>query len=251
MKDIKSSKEITTYVSDLGVSKATYAPIKTRLLAMLAGMFIAIGGIASSKVNLLLADSPFKSIFAAATFTIGIVLVLVAGAELFTGNILITVGYLDKKLNKKQVLTNWCRVYVWNFIGSILFALLTYLALKDSEDYANYFKNIVVSKTSLGFFKALILGILCNILVCLSVWCSYASSEGAGKFLLATFPIFIFVLMGYEHIVANMFYFTVGYLFGSDVSVWTAILQSFIPVTIGNIIGGAFIGMVYQIANKN
>lgn len=250
MNNIKSSQEITEFVSDLSVKKAGYKAVTTRILAILAGVFIAIGGMSSSKVNILLKDSPFKSVVGALTFTIGIVLVLIAGAELFTGNVLVSVGYMDKKVSFKKLLINWSRVWFWNFVGSFLFALITYLTIKDNPTYTDYFKNLVVTKTSYGFMKALYLGILCNVLVDLSVWMSYASSYGIGKFFLSAFPIFIFVLMGYEHVVANMFYFSLGFLSGSDVSIGSAIINSFIPVTLGNIIGGLFISLSYHFAYK-
>lgn len=250
MNNIKSSQEITEFVSDLSVKKVGYKAHTTRILATLAGIFIAIGGIASSKVNIILSDLPIKSVISALTFTIGIVLVLIAGAELFTGNVLVCVGYLDKKVSLKELFLNWSRVWFWNFVGSFLFALIIYLTVKDDPKYVEYFKNIVVSKTSFGFMKALYLGILCNILVDLSVWSSYASSSGIGKFFLSGFPVFIFVLMGYEHVVANMFYFSIGLLCGTNVSIGSAIVNSFIPVTIGNIIGGLIIASSYHFAYK-
>lgn len=251
MKDLRTPAEITDFVSDLSVKKATYKPTTTRILASFAGMFIAIGGAASSKINVLMADSPFKSIAAALSFTIGIVLVLIAGGELFTGNILISVGFLDKKINIKQVLTNWLRVWCWNFVGAIFFSLLTYVVIKGNPKDLEFFQNILLKKTSLGFFYAMISGILCNILVCLSVWMSFATSEGPGKFLLSAFPVFIFVLLGYEHVVANMFYITIAYLSGGSVPILTTIVNSFIPVTIGNIIGGCIIASAYKTAYKN
>lgn len=250
MNNIKSSQEITEFVSDLSVKKAEYKPLTTRILGILAGIFIAIGGISSTKVNLLLADSPIKSVVSAMTFTIGIVLVLIAGAELFTGNVLVSVGYMDKKVSLKKLLINWCRVWFWNFVGSFLFALITYLTIKDNQAFTDYFKNLVAAKTSLGFMKALYLGILCNILVDLSVWSSYASSSGIGKFFLAAFPVFIFVLMGYEHVVANMFYFSMGFLCGTEISILNTIINSFIPVTIGNILGGLIVATSYHFAYK-
>lgn len=251
MKDLRTPAETTNFVSDLSVKKATYKPTTTRILASFAGMFIAIGGAASSKINVLLADSPFKSIAAALSFTIGIVLVLIAGGELFTGNILISVGFLNKRINLKQLLINWARVWFWNFVGAIFFSLLTYVIIKNNPKEIEFFQNILVKKTSLGFFHALVSGILCNILVCLSVWMSFATSEGPGKFLLSAFPVFTFVLLGYEHVVANMFYITTGYLSGGSVPILTTILNSFVPVTIGNIIGGCIIGAAYENAFKN
>ena len=251
MKDLRTPAEITDFVSDLSVKKATYRPTTTRILASFAGMFIAIGGAASSKINILMADSPSKSIAAALSFTIGIILVLIAGGELFTGNILISVGFLNKRISLKQLLINWARVWFWNFVGAIFFSLLTYVIITNDPKEIEFFQNILVKKTSLGFFHALVSGILCNILVCLSVWMSFATSEGPGKFLLSAFPVFIFVLLGYEHVVANMFYITTGYLSGGSVPILTTILNSFVPVTIGNIIGGCIIGAAYENAFKN
>lgn len=247
---ILSPKEITDFTINIGKAKANFSPWRTRLLSIMAGVFISIGAMASTKVAVVLDGMQISSILSSFVFTIGIVGVVISGGELFTGNILLTLAALDKKITIKQTLTNWLRVYIWNFIGAILFALIVFSTFYNDKNLLSSFHFILASKLSIGFLKSFFLGVLCNILVCFSVWISFSSKDGISKMLLSMFPIFIFVLLKYEHIVANMFYYSVGIFSGLDINPITLILKYLLPVTLGNIVGGVLFSAAYYYAFK-
>lgn len=240
-----SPAEITDFTSDIGKSKASFSPWRTRLLSVMAGMFIAIGGAASTKANVILSGSKYASITGSILFSLGLILVLVAGAELFTGNILLVVAKLDKKIGAKELALNWLRVYVWNFIGAAFFAFMICTAFGRDDQVIRATSAMLALKTSYSFIQCISLSFLCNLLVCLAVWMSFGAKQVTGKILASAFPIIVFVFMKFEHIVANFFYYTAGILGGTEVPIADIILKSVIPVTIGNILGGLFVGIMY------
>lgn len=245
LKAMLSPNEITDFTSDIGKSKAHFSRWRTRLLAVMAGVFISIGGAASTKASTVMAGAKYASLVSSVLFSIGLILVLVAGAELFTGNILMIVSLLDKKISFKEVIVNWLRVYLWNFIGSFLFAIIIFSALSGDDPVIKATAVILKNKTSYSFIQCVSLGFLCNLLVCLAVWMSFGAKQVTGKIFASAFPIAIFVFMKFEHIVANFYYYIEGVLAGSDVPIQEIITHSLIPVTIGNILGGLFVGIIY------
>lgn len=245
-KTMLSPKEITDFTSDIGRSKASFSPWRTRFLSIMAGVFISIGAAASTKANVILSGSRYASLISSFLFSIGLILVLVAGAELFTGNILMTVSLLDGKVSLKEMLINLIRVYVWNFIGSLFFAILIYLALGKDDPVVKSTAIMLRTKTSYSFIQCICLAFLCNLLVCLAVWMSFGAKQVTGKIFASAFPIAIFVFMKFEHIVANFFYYAEGILGKTDVAFSDIIVHSLIPVTIGNILGGLFVGIIYH-----
>ena len=244
---------------------ATPAPSLV-LLAILAGAYIALGAvlftIVTNDLSLYIGDG-LSRLVGGIAFSLGLILVVLGGAELFTGNNLLAAGYLDKKVTGRQVLNNWFWVYLFNFVGALLVALLFfYSGIWKANDgsIALRIVNIAAAKTSLTFSEALFRGILCNWLVCMAVWLSMAGKDAISKILGIMIPIAAFVAAGFEHSIANMYFIPMGLLLkGSELVQgiiapaalqgisWQAFfINNLIPVTIGNIIGGVvFVAIVY------
>ncbi len=250
----------------VGVAKARMARLDVFVLAVLAGAFIALGAIFATTVA---AGGSALSygvvrLLAGVTFSLGLILVVVAGAELFTGNNLIVMAWASRRISSARLLGNWTIVWIGNFVGAIGTALLLYF----SEQYTfgdgavgQTALSIASAKTSLGFVEAVALGMLCNALVCLAIWLTYGAHTTTDKILAIIPPIAAFVAAGFEHSVANMYFISIGLLIKTD-DAFVASLdpvpdlsgltwQSFfadnlLPVTIGNIVGGAvMVGAVY------
>lgn len=252
----------------IGVSKVNMSLSKTLVLAMLAGAFIAFGSIFFTTVT---AGSTLSygmtRLFGGFCFSLGLVLVIVGGAELFTGNNLVIMAWANKKISNIQVIRNWFLVYLGNMIGALFIAFLMFFSQQYSFASGTVglnVLNIAKAKCELGFVQAIMLGILCNILVCLAVWLCFSSRSIAGKIASILFPITAFVTCGFEHSIANMYFIPEAILVlnNGDPNFLTLVHQSAInyqsiswsnylfnnllPVTIGNIIGGAvLVGLVY------
>jgi formate transporter len=262
----KTPQTIAETVAQTMGAKKTTSPLSSVLvLGILAGAYIGFGGLLSTVVTLDMAPRfgiGFTSFMAGTSFSVGLMLVVIAGAELFTGNNLMVVSAFTKEITFSAMLRRWAIVYVANFIGSILLALLFYSAglWKTGEGALGAAAvAIAYKKITLSFGEALVRGIGCNWLVCLAVWMALASQQTIGKIFAIFFPIMAFVAIGFEHSVANMYFIPVG-LFVKDwgglplppavdssVMGWVAFLwRNLLPVTIGNIIGGGvFVGMSY------
>ena len=256
--------EITEETIRVGIKKASTSVVNLLLLGFLAGAFIAFASEGSSMgaYNLLSQSESYGlgKMLAGAIFGTGLMLVVLAGGELFTGNTLIILGVLDKKITWLQMFRNWFFVYLGNFIGSLFIALLIVESgqLASSENLLGAMTiKIAVGKVNLSFIQSIILGTMCNWLVCLAVWLSYGASDIVGKIFSIFFPIWLFITSGFEHSVANMYYIPAGLLAKekavysekalslgvSESSLatldWTNFfVKNLLPVTIGNIIGG-------------
>lgn len=261
-----SPKEVATKWSETGLSKCKIPVLKMFILAVLAGVYIAFG---AELFLLVSSDSTlgfgFTRFISASVFTVGLMLVVVGGAELFTGNNLIVIAVLDKKARWTDLFKSWFVVYIGNFVGSIILALFIFWSgtwgLNNNLVGANVLK-VASSKISLSFVQAFFRGVLCNWLVCLAVWLSMASKDIIGKLFAIYFPIMAFVASGFEHSVANMFIISYGILLKTvpdvikasgktlldfaNLNYATLFTKNLIPVTLGNILGGAvFVGVVY------
>ena len=237
---ILSPAQIAEKCVDIGIAKSKLSIFKMLTLGIFAGMFIAIAGIASSFGNVFAGRLPAAMIFSA-----GLVMVLVAGSELFTGNCLMVCALLDRKIKIGAMLKNWLFVYIGNLIGATLVALVVVAsgALDTVSDFAI---NASVNKVSSPFFEEFLRGVLCNFLVCIAVWMSFATSKLTGKVLAVFWPITIFVFCGFEHSIANMYFIPAGIFQAiragkTPVSVLSFFADNLLPVTIGNIVGGALI----------
>lgn len=272
MQKILSPDQILDKLSDTYVLKARASSKKLLILSFLAGAFIAFAAQGSTFASFnLLANAEtlgLGKLIQGLIFTPGLIFVLIAGAELFTGNSLMIVSVLDKKLSIKELLRAWGIVYLGNFLGSVFVALILLKSGQwNSADSMLGARVILIanSKIGLSFSQALLLGVLCNWLVCLAVWMSFGSDSQVGKMLSAFFPVMLFVVSGFEHSIANMYYIPAGilaktvpeYLAASGLSEaalsglnWTSFFtKNLIPVTLGNIIGGGiFVGLAYWLA---
>lgn len=256
--------EIAKKAVAVGIKKSGLDFWSAFFLAVLAGAFIAFGGIMATTIGTNGPDYPYgvNAILKGLIFSLGLILVVVAGAELFTGNNLVFMAVLNKKISFGKMLRNWAIVFLGNFIGSISIAFIM-LATKQYTFAGGAIGKtalaIANSKTGLEFGSAIALGIMCNMLVCLAVWMTFASRTTAGKILAMVPPIAAFVAAGFEHSVANMYLVPIGLLikwfdpsfFSSageygNLTLGNFFLRNLLPVTIGNIIGGCiFIGVTY------
>lgn len=261
--------EIAEYVVTLAQTKAASSAARLLALSFLAGAFVAFAanGSTMAAYNLLFNPQTYGlgRILSGFIFGGALMMVVVAGAELFTGNNLMIIGLLERKITLFRMLRNWAFVYLGNLLGAFFIALLVvYSGLLNTgaNDVGGMTIRIAASKTELGFLQAIILGILCNMLVCTAVWMSYGAKDIAGKILTCFFIIMLFVASGYEHSIANMFYIPAGILAAANNGwleaakisagsfenlTWANyILKNLLPVTLGNVIGGCFmIGYFY------
>lgn len=257
--------EMAAKAEEIGVKKAGMDGWRMFALAILAGAFIALGAIFSTTVAAGTAGvMPYGIVrlCVGVAFSLGLILVIVGGAELFTGNNLIVMAWANRKVSTLQLLRNWAIVYAGNFVGALATAILLYLSGQfgfGNSSVGSAALTAAQTKTSLGFGQAVVLGILCNGLVCLAVWLSYSGRSTADKIFAIIPPITAFVAAGFEHSVANMYFIPVGLFIkqGAPDSFWAAIgktasdypqltwerflVGNLLPVTVGNIIGGTLL----------
>lgn len=223
----------------VGERKAALPLDKMLVMAVLAGAFIALAGVASSWGSMLVENLSLRRLIAGCVFPAGLAMVVLTGTELFTGNCLMSIALLDRRITAPAMLRNWCVVYVGNFIGAAAVAAMAVwggvFAGKEEFLIATAMGKVMPVE------QAVFRGILCNILVCLGVLMAAAATDAGGKVVSLFFPVAAFVMAGYEHSVANMYYLTAGVLAGADLSAADIFLRNLLPVTIGNIIGGAVI----------
>ena len=256
-------------------NKVNYSIVQKIILGIIAGAYIAFAAVASNTAAFQLMNNTstlgISKLISAFVFSGGLILVVVCGSELFTGNNLMLMGVYEEKISVKQLLLSWTIVYISNFVGSILIAFLVtksgQLDLASSMLGGSTIK-IACAKVSLSTHKAIILGILCNWLVCLAVWGSTAARNIGSKIMAIFFPIMMFVTAGFEHSIANMYYISAGIFAKGNIQYMDAAIQlgikqsdivnldwtsffigNLIPVTLGNIIGGTvFVATTYWIA---
>lgn len=244
---MKNAKEIAANYRGIAKNKCSMPAVKLIISGIFAGAFIAFGAFGSQVLGASVADPGLAKLLGALVFPVGLTLVCCVGTELFTGNSLLVLPLLEKQVDLKGVLRNWVLVYLGNLIGSLLVACLvvySHLPSMFGGALAETMSAAAVSKASLSFGDALMRGILCNILVCLAVWLSFAAGEQAGKIIGLYLPTMLFVLSGFEHSIANMYFIPAGMMassvFGTGASVTLGgfVLNNLLPVTIGNLIGG-------------
>jgi formate/nitrite transporter len=262
----KAPKTIAeTVASTVGVGKATSPWFSVLVLGILAGAYIGFGGLLATSVTFDLAAKAgigIQKLVSGAAFSLGLMLVVIAGAELFTGNNLMVSSVMSREITLRIMFQRWGLVFAANFIGSLMLVLLFYysgLWKAGSGALGTAAVNIGYTKVSLGFGEALVRGIGCNWLVCLAVWMALAARQTVGKIFAIFFPIMGFVAIGFEHCVANMYFIPTAILLKNYAGLagtsavdpnalsWISFLwRNLVPVTIGNILGGAvFVGMSY------
>ncbi len=238
-------EELNDYIN-VGVNKTKNKVFKTIVLSIMAGFLIALAGYASTVVSFSINNVSISKLLSALIFPMGLILVILLKTELFTGNSLLIIPLVNKKISIKSLILNWLLVYIGNFIGSILLSLLIYKSGSlSNEVLINSFVGIANKKISYNFINLLILGSLCNILVCTAVFLGVTSKNIVDKIFVIFIPIFLFVLLGFEHSVANMFYLSIASLLGK-LDFINLIIHNLLPVTLGNIIGGIIIGLIFN-----
>jgi len=253
--DAYAPAEIAQRVENAGVAKAELATIPTLVLAVLAGAFISFGAMLYMVVvtNSGLGFGP-ERLLGGLAFSLGLILVLVGGAELFTGNSLIVFAWADRKITGTHLLRNWGLVYLGNFVGATATAAMVHWSgihnLADGEVAATAIR-IAETKLALAPIEVFIRGILCNVLVCLAVWLCFAARSVISKIFAIIFPISGFVALGFEHSVANMYMIPAGWLAGSELVSIGGYAANLLIVTIGNVIGGGvLVALVYWLVYR-
>jgi len=258
--DAYSPKEIAKRVETVGVAKTQLPFFSLLMLGILAGAFIGLGALyfvlIKSDATLGFATG---QVLGGLAFSLGLILVIVAGAELFTGNNLLAMAWADGKVSTFDLLKNWLIVCCANFIGAAGLAVLVFysghLEMNNGAIEAQYIK-IAASKCSLPFWAAFFRGVLCNILVCMAVWMALAGRSVFDKVVAIVFPISAFVAAGFEHSIANMYIIPMAILIKAtgttgvnmDVISWIGFFSNLIPVILGNLMGGSvLVGLVYYI----
>lgn len=248
--DVVPPAKIAHLVEEVGIKKAGLGLVPTFTLAILAGAFIAFGGMlfTLSVTGSELGFGPTR-VFGGLVFSLGLVLVIVGGAELFTGNSLIVMAWADGRVETSALLRNWALVYAGNLAGALGCVVLVHLSGTLDLGGGAVAKTAVAiaeGKVALSPLAAFTRGVMCNVLVCLAVWMCFAAHTVSGKVLAIIFPITAFVALGFEHSVANMYLIPIGALQqGSTVS-FAGFLSNLIPVTLGNIVGGGvLVALVY------
>lgn len=263
-----SPSEIADSAISIGVRKANLSTSAKFLLGILAGAFIAFGSQAANLITHTMTDAASAKFTAGLIFPAGLIMVIMAGAELFTGNCLMIISFAERRITFTKLLSSWLVVYVGNLFGSVIVAYLVSLSGQWNITgglLGGLTLKTAAAKISLSFTEAVMLGVLCNWLVCLAVWMSFGAKDGISKAACIFFPIWVFIASGFEHSIANMYYIPAGILAkfnplyvnkalalgasqaGIDsLNVLRMFTRNLIPVTIGNIIGGCiFVGLAY------
>ena len=248
--------ETARLLTDANAAKARLPIPKLFVLAILGGAFIALAGLAAALSSAAISNASASRLINACIFPAGLIMLIISGGELFTGNCMMIMPLLDRKVGIGLVLRNWLFVYIGNFVGSILVALL----VSGSQLFGllgGAFGASVIStaatKCSLPFAQAFLRGIGCNFLVCTAVCLANASKSAGGKILGIFFPVMAFVAAGFEHSIANMYYISAGMLAkladpataaaaGAAINWSNFLLGNLLPVTLGNMVGGVFLG---------
>ncbi|MEI8595544.1 formate/nitrite transporter family protein [Photobacterium sp. Hal280] len=258
--DAFSPKQIAERVDSIGVIKARLPLLSMVMLGILAGAFIGLGAlyfvIIKSDASLGFGTS---QLLGGIAFSLGLLLVVIAGAELFTGNNLLAMAWADKKISTAELLKNWLVVCGSNFIGAAGLAVLVYASGHTEMNHgviAERYLQIAEAKCSLPFWSAFFRGVLCNILVCMAIWMAMAGRSVIDKAVAIVFPISAFVAAGFEHSIANMFFIPLAMFIQafSDTGAvagsvgWLGLISNLIPVILGNLLGGSvLVGLVYYV----
>ncbi|MBE5960180.1 MAG: formate/nitrite transporter family protein [Lachnospiraceae bacterium] len=273
MSNYNTHEEIVKDTIKVGIKKAGKPWYKTLLFGILAGAFIAIGAQGSNFAIHGISDYGIAKTVAGVIFPVGLMMIVFVGGELFTGNCLLIMATLDKKIKASQMVKNLTLVYIGNLIGALFIALLINGSgqLDTSHGLLGaYTIKVAAAKVAIDPMQAFVSGILCNIVVCMAILMASSAKDIAGKAIAMFFPLFVFVVSGFEHCIANMYYIFSGMMAARNTEYVTQAVQAygisqekidsmtivnslknFIPVTIGNIIGGVVcIGALIYFLNK-
>lgn len=269
MNNFNTPAEIIGNMISSAKVKSEMPVLKMIILGFIAGMFIAMGGCAANVASHAVSDAGIAKLISGAIFPVGLMMIVIIGGELFTGNCLMITGVLDGQVKWYKMIKNLLVVYFSNFLGGLFVAFCAcYMGQFDMSGglLGAYTIKIAVAKTGLGFGEAFVSGIFCNILVCAAVLMAAGARDISGKIFGIFFPIFAFVISGFEHCVANMYYIPAGifaamnngyeqkamemYGVSTDGLTIGALFGNLLPVTLGNIVGGTLIvGVLYYLAH--
>lgn len=262
--DARTPRQVAELAEEIGLAKTSLhsQPLRLAVLAILAGCYIALGGtlslITGYGMGATASNPGLQKLVSGATFPIGLILVVVLGAELFTGNnALLVPAFMRGRYGISTVIKNWTIVYLGNFVGAVAFTtvMVWCVGLTSAEPYHSAIIGIGIAKTSMPWMTVFLKGIAANWCVCLAVWLALSGKTLGDKIAGCWWPVMAFVALGYEHCIANMMYLPLAMLEGADITVGRAIWANLIPATIGNIIGGAlFVGCVHgwlHLRNEN
>jgi formate/nitrite transporter len=258
--DAFSPKEIAQRVNDVGVVKVHLPFLSLFMLGVLAGAFIGLGALyfvlIKSDASLGFATS---QVVGGLAFSLGLILVIVAGAELFTGNNLLAMAWAGGKITSVELLKNWIIVCFANFVGAAGLAVLVFLSghtEMNNGAIADQYIKIAIVKTTMPFWSAFFKGVLCNVLVCMAVWMAFAGRTVIDKAIAIVFPISAFVAAGFEHCIANMYIIPLAMLekvfnttnLAAETVTWAGFFNNLLPVILGNLVGGSLlVGIVYHV----
>lgn len=241
--------EIIKLYSLIGSTKTEQPVFKTFILAIFAGAFIALGALGSQIISCGVVPVAFGRVLSGIIFPIGLAMVVIAGGELFTGNCLLFIPVLDHQISWQDFAKNLVIVYIGNLVGSLFIAFIANFGHIISLYNGELVKSIVTTasvKANIPFLDGFFKGILCNVLVCIAVWASQAAEELSGRIIALYLPIFLFIVCGFEHSVANMYFIPAGmmaqYVYGiqGHISI-LGFLWNLLPVTLGNLVGGSLL----------
>lgn len=242
--NMKSPSEIVDYLLGVSIEKGNKSIYKLSLLGFLAGMFIALGAVGSiiSSSTLAKTNAGLGKLVAGAVFPVGLIMVVLLGVELFTSNCMLVIATINKSITIKQLFKNWIFVYFFNFLGGIFIAYITIQTHNFNEDSLLYLEKLATYKINTSAYNLFLKGILCNVLVCGAVLLTYSAKDVIGKIFAAWFPIMLFIILGYDHCVANMLYLSAAKIAGMEISNMGIVYNLFFA-TLGNIIGGILISL--------
>ena len=259
---IYTPKEVTENYLKACVGKAGSPAWRLFVLAVFAGVLVGLGAVASSTAAHGVPEAGLARLVTAAVFPIGLIMIVLLGAELFTGNALMVTAAISRDITWGRLLRNWGIVYVGNFIGAVgVAALMAVVGQLDigGGALAVYTAKVAAAKCSLPWMNAFVLGIFCNLMVCVAIYLGNTAHDTGSKIWGVFFPIFGFVIAGFEHCIANMYYIPAGIFAAMDPTYASLIADAginiaplglsgfvgnLIPVTLGNILGGALVGII-------
>lgn len=258
--DAYAPREVAQRIESVGVAKARLATLPLLMLGLLAGAFIGLGAMFFTLVK---SDAALgfaaSSILGGLVFSLGLLLVVVAGAELFTGNNLLAMAWADGKISSAELLRNWVLVCLANFAGAAGLAVLVFASGHTELNGGAIGQQVLkmaVAKQNLSLGNAFFRGVLCNVLVCMAVWMAMAGRSVTDKMVAIVFPITAFVAAGFEHSIANMYLMPLAMLIqhfdpasaGSSAITWTGMAGNLVPVIAGNLVGGSvLVGLAYHV----
>lgn len=266
--DLRPPKEIVAQLAKIGQVKSTRSALELFILAVFSGLFLAIACVATSGVVYGIENPGVARMLVGLIFPFGLTMIICTGSELFTGNTLILIGVLSKTATIKGMFRNWAIVYSGNFLGCMILAYFYGNAsglAGDGGKVAAYTLKVALNKLNLPWMEAFTLGIFCNFLVTVAVFMAVGAREPFGKFMGAIVPISMFVMSGFEHSVANMYYIPVAVfaknrefiltlameqgLNLSNLSMEAFFMKNLVPVTLGNVVGGLLFALTIWLAN--